>query len=206
MSLETTIAALVSAANNLTGAVNGKMTAINNTLAAAVTQFDTWRNLKDVEGTPGKAGTIRRNIFQGQVFGTGLPFNVQSGDGFDTVDLGTSLNVYVHFKLPLNVNRDVQMFWFNIKGYSYGSSKIVEETIVGYCYKPQLALINTAAFGNMTPAVYKATNGDIILRLLIPSIYYTTFRIDTMQVGDGVLFNLGDIKTKLSLSDTVVFA
>lgn len=205
MSLETTIANLVAAANNLTGVVNGKIAAINSTLAGALAQFDEWRNLKDVEGTPGKAGTIRRNIFQGQVFGTGLPYSVGSGDGFETIDLGSSDNVYVHFKLPLNVNRDAQMFWFNIKGYSYGSAKIIEETIVGYCYKPQLALINTAAFGNMSPAVYKASNGDVIMRLLIPSIYYTTFRIDTMKVGDGNLFNVGDIKTKLSLAQTVVF-
>lgn len=206
MSLESTIAALVSAANSLTTVVNGKISAINTTMAGALAQFDEWRNLKDVEGTPGVAGTIRRNIFQGQVYGTGLPYSVGSGPGFENVDLGSSENVYVHFKLPLNVNVDAQMFWFNIKGYSYGSAKIIEETVVGYCYQPQLNLINTATFGNMSPAVYKASNGDVIMRLLIPSIYYTTFRIDTMKVGDGKLYNVGDIKTKLSLSDTVVFA
>lgn len=44
------------------------------------------------------------------------------------------------------------------------------------------------------------------MRILIPNIYYTTVRIDTMRVGNGRLFNLGDLKTKVSLADTVVFS
>jgi hypothetical protein len=44
------------------------------------------------------------------------------------------------------------------------------------------------------------------LRILVPNIYYTTIRIDTMRVGNGRLFAVGDLKTKLSLAETVVFS
>jgi hypothetical protein len=58
----------------------------------------------------------------------------------------------------------------------------------------------------MTPACYVDTNGNIVMRILVPSIYYTTIRIDTMRVGNGRLFKLGDLKTKLSLAETVAFS
>ncbi|MDA3279894.1 hypothetical protein [Pseudomonas aeruginosa] len=206
MSLESTIAGLVTAANNLTNTVNGKIASINATMADALTKFDTWRNLKDVEGDPTALGTIRRNIFQGFVVGTGAPNSVGASGGFTPTDLGATANVYIHFKIPLNVNVNSEMFWFNIKGYSYGAAKIVEETIVGYCYQPTRSLLNASTFGNMAPSIYVDTNGNIVMRILVPNIYYTTIRIDTMRVGNGRLFNVGDITSKLSLSETVVFA
>ncbi|WP_434628742.1 hypothetical protein J3P84_06295 [Pseudomonas sp. Z1-29] len=206
MSLETTIASLVSAANNLTTAVNGKIGSINSTMATALEQFNEWRSLKDVEGDPAALGTIRRNLLQGFVSGTGGVQGVGAQGDFVLTDLGTSANVYIHFKVPLNINVNSEMFWFNIKGYSYGTAKIIEETLVGYCYQPTRTLQNVATFGNMTPACYVDTNGNVVMRILIPSIYYTTIRIDTMRVGNGRLFKLGDLKTKLSLAETVVFS
>lgn len=206
MSLETTIASLVSAANNLTTVVNGKIGSINTTMATALAQFNEWRSLKDVEGDPAALGTIRRNVLQGHVYGTGGSYGSTAQGDFTSTELGSSTNVYMHFKVPLNVNANSEMFWFNIKGYSYGTAKIIEETLVGYCYQPTRVLQNVATFGNMTPAVYVDTSGNIVMRILIPNIYYTTVRIDTMRVGNGRLFNLGDLKTKLSLSDTVAFS
>lgn len=205
MSLETTIAALVTAANNLTTAVNGKIASINATMATALAQFNEWRNLKDVEGEPTAIGTIRRNIFQGFVQGTNQTVGVGADGGFKPTDLGSIENVYLHFRVPLNVNINSEMFWFNIKGYSYGAAKIIEETLVGYCYQPNRVLQQVSTFGNMTPGVYVDTNGNIVMRILIPNVYYTTIRIDTMRVGNGRLFNLGDITTKVSLADKVVF-
>ncbi|MBV6203229.1 hypothetical protein KUU18_29435 [Pseudomonas aeruginosa] len=205
MSLETQIASLVTAANNLTAAVNGKIGAIDARMDTAEAEFEEWRNQKDVEGSLGAFGTIRRNMFQGFIQSLGGPAGVAANSGFDTVDLGTNTNVYVHFKVPLNVNVNSEMFWFSIKGYSYGSSQIVDETMVGYCYKPTLSLQNVATFGSMSPAVYKDANGNVVLRILLPSAYYTTLRIDTMRVGNGRLFNVGDLLTKLSLAETVVW-
>ena len=206
MGLETTIASLVTAANNLTNVVNGKIGSINATMATALAQFNEWRNLKDVEGDPAALGTIRRNLFQGHVYGTGgIQGNTSQGD-FSSTDLGTTQNVYMHFKVPLNINTNSEMFWFNIKGYSYGTAKIIDETLVGYCYQPTRNLQNVSTFGNMAPAVYVDTNGNIVMRILVPNIYYTTVRIDTMRVGNGRLFNLGDLKSKLSLAETVIFS
>lgn len=206
MSLETTIAALVTAANNLTTAVNGKIASINATLAAALAQFNEWRNLKDVEGDPTALGTIRRNMFQGFISGTGGIVGTGAQGGFVSTDLGTTENVYLHFRVPLNINVNSEMFWFNIKGYSYGTAKIIEETLVGYCYQPARALQQVSTFGNMNPAAYVDANGNIVLRILVPNLYYTTIRIDTMRVGNGRLFNLGDLTTKCSLAQTVVFS
>ncbi|MBV4460017.1 hypothetical protein KVG96_18850 [Pseudomonas sp. COR58] len=206
MSLETTVAALVTAANNLTTVVNGKIGSINSTMADALNQFNEWRNQKDVEGDPAALGTIRRNVLQGFVSGTGGLQGVGAVGSFTSTDLGTTANVYMHFKTPLNINVNSEMFWFNIKGYSYGTAKIIEETLVGYCYQPTRTLQNVSTFGNMTPSVYVDTNGNIVMRILLPSIYYTTVRIDTMRVGNGRLFNLGDLKPKLSLAETVVFS
>ncbi|HGY3000268.1 TPA: hypothetical protein ACNVWI_006293 [Pseudomonas aeruginosa] len=208
MSLETQIAALVTAANNLTTAVNGKIAAINTTMNNALAQFNEWRNQKDVEGDPAYPGTIRRNILQGHVYstgGSGTSSSPSALGAFKATDLGTMANVYVHFRLPLNVNTDSEMFWFNIKGYSYGTAKIVEETLVGYSYAPSRSLQNVSTFGNFTPAVYKDTAGNVVMRILVPNIYYTTLRIDTMRVGNGRLFNVGEISTKLSLAETVEF-
>lgn len=206
MSLETTIAALVTAANNLTTAVNGKIASINATMAAALAQFNEWRNLKDVEGDPTALGTIRRNLFQGHIYGTGGVYPVSAQGGFVSTDLATHVSVYLHFRIPLNVNINSEMFWFNIKGYSYGTAAIIDETIVGYCYQPVRALQSVATFGSFTPAVYVDANGNVVMRIKVPNIYYTTIRIDTMRVGNGRLFNLGDLTTKCSLAETVVFA
>lgn len=205
MSLETTITSLVTAANNLTSAVNGKIGSINTTMAGALAQFNEWRNLKDVEGGANAIGSVRRNIFQGHIYTTGGPYGGQAEGDFSPVDLGSMDKVYMHFQLPLNINVSSEMFWFNICGYSYGTAKIIDETIVGYCYKPNRALNNVSVFGNMTPAVYADANGNIVMRILVPNVYYTTVRIDTMRVGNGRLFNVGELKSKLSLSDTVVF-
>jgi hypothetical protein len=206
VSLETTIASLVSAANNLTTVVNGKIGSINTTMATALTQFNEWRSQKDVEGDPSALGTIRRNVLQGHVYGTGGVYGATAQGDFVSTNLGASANVYMHFKVPLNINVHSEMFWFNIKGYSYGTAKIIDETLVGYCYQPTRVLQNASTFGNMTPSIYVDTNGNIVMRILIPNIYYTTVRIDTMRVGNGRLFNLGDLVTRLSLAETVIFS
>ncbi|WP_087693508.1 hypothetical protein [Pseudomonas sp. PE-S1G-1] len=209
MSLETTIAALVTAANNLTAAVNGKISAINATMATALAQFDEWRNQKDLEGDVNGFGTIRRNIFQGFVQSTQKNANTglvpgSAGD-LPTIDLGSQEKVYLHLKTPLNINKHTEMFWFNIKGYNYGGAAIVEETIVGYCYAPSRGLLNKSAFGSFSPDSYVDSSGNVILRMLFPSIYFTTLRIDTMKVGNGRLFNVKDLVARFSLSSTVEF-
>ncbi|WP_448124686.1 hypothetical protein [Pseudomonas veronii] len=205
MGIEQKIGDLVAAADSLTTAVNGKVSQIDKRMDVARAEFDEFRSKKDLVGAVGASGSVQLNVFQGSVWGTGGPQSTGASGEFSVVDLGTSANVYMHFKLPVNVNTHDQMFWLNIRGYSYGSASIVDETIVGYCYSPQRAVLNKAVFGSMSPGVYTDTSGNVIMCLKFPSVYVTTIRVDTMQVGIGGLFAVGSIKSKLSLADKVEF-
>lgn len=205
MSLEQNVEAVVQAANNLTEVVNGKIGQIDARMDQACEQFDDYRNKKDMIGLAGEQGTLLMNVFQGGVWGSGGAYNVGASGGFSLTDLGASHNVYMHFKLPLNINKHDCMFWFNIRGYSYGSAAIIDETIVGYCYSPQRQVLNQAVFGNMAPAIYTDTVGNVVMRLKFPNIYVTTIRIDTMQAGVGAMAKVGDIVAKVSLTEKVEF-
>ena len=205
MSTETQIASLVQASNNLTSAVTGKIGAIDARMDQARAEFDQFRALKDVVGEVGQPGTLLMSVFQGLIWGTGAPYDVGATGGLVATDLGSSLNVYAHFKLPFSINTDDQMFWLNIRGYSYGSSLVLDETFAGYVYSPQRAVINQSCFGTFEPAMYADAAGNAVCRVKIPNVYVTSLRIDTMQVGRYRPIKLGDIKSKLSLSPTVVF-
>lgn len=205
MSLETTISSLVKAANDLTGVVSGKIGQIDTRMDQARAEFDQFRALKDVVGVPGLSGTLLMSVLQGSIWGTGGVYGVGASGDFPATNLGASDNVYVHFKLPFTINLHDQMFWLNIRGYSYGSVQIIDETFTGYCYAPQRKVLNQACFGNFTPTIYTDSNGYVVCRLKLPSCYVTSMRIDTMKIGTYNEIKVGDIKVKLSLSDTVVF-
>ncbi|KPA92732.1 hypothetical protein ACMGT0_07720 [Pseudomonas sp. RHF3.3-3] len=205
MGIEQKIGELVSAADGLTKVVDGKIAQIDARMDVARAEFDDFRNRKDMVGAPGVQGTLLMNIFQGGVWGTGGAVGKGVSGGFSQVDLGSSVNVYMHFRLPFNINKHDQMFWYNIRGYSYGGAAIVDETIVGYCYSPQRAVINQAVFGNMSPAIYTDSLGNVVIRLKFPNIYVTTVRIDTMQVGVGGMTPVGSLQAKLSLTEKVEF-
>lgn len=208
MSLTQDIANVVQAAENMTATVTGKMGQIDQRMDAAEAEFDVWRSEKNVTGDIAVHGAMRMNIFQGFVHSTGAPY----GFGGDTGgfagkidDLGTSANVYLHFKTPMNVNTRSEMFWFNIRGYCYGAAKIIDEVLTGYCYGTTNSLIHKANSGSMSPDSYTDSAGNVILRILVPNTYYNTVSIDTMRVGNGRLFNAGDLEVKVSLADTVEF-
>lgn len=205
MSLEQNVAELVQSTNNLTEVVTGKVGEIDSRVLLAEAQFQQYMNKKDTIGLPGVQGTLFMNIFQGGVWGTGGPQLVGASGGFPVTDLGISANVYAHFKLPINVNRDECMFWFNFRGYSYGSAATIDETIAGYCYAPERRVINQSVFGAMGPAIYVDTVGNVVLRLKFPNIYVTTLRVDTMQTGVGAPPQKGDLVAKLSLAEKVDF-
>jgi len=206
MSLETEKAALVQAVDALTDAIVGKSNDFKEQLDGHEQALQEAVETRNIDGATEYQGAIRRAIFQGFTAGVEHAARYRSGDFPEPPALGSNDNVYVHFKTPLNVNRDSHMFWFHMTGYSFGSSKIIDETLVGYCYAVQQALISSNGFGNLSPTVYVDPNGNVVLRLLFPSIYYTTIHIDTMQVGDGPLFQHGDLEVQYSYSATVTFA
>lgn len=207
MALEDQVSALVSAANNLTGVVSGKVSEIDQRMVSAEGQFDAWRQLKDVVGEPNWLATMRMNVFQGRILGSGVPYGV-GGDGHfanKVDDLGQSNNIYIHFKTPMNINTTDKMFWFNIRGYSYGTAQIIDETIVGYAYRPQGAIISKSSFGTFSPDSYSDPSGNVVLRILIPNLYLTTIRIDTMDVSGTGVFPVGSLDVRVSLVDEVDF-
>ncbi|WP_298770401.1 hypothetical protein [uncultured Shewanella sp.] len=203
MSTEQT-ADLIESVTELTATVANKMGVIDNRMTQAEETFDEWRSQRDLHGDEAEHGTVRMGILQGFADRTmDSPYGTGAFSGVP--DLGTLGNVYLHFKTPLNINTHAEMFWFNIKGYSYGSASVIDETIVGYCYKVQNKLINQSNFGNLSPASYADVNGNVVLRILLPSVYYTTCRVDTMRVGNGRLFKTGDLEAKFSLLEEIVF-
>jgi len=205
---EERIGELVTASNQLTSAVENKIGEIDQKMSDAHDDFELWLSHKDVEGELLEHGTVRTAIFQGYAYHTDETITTPAGynDFAGKVPaLGTAELVYLHFKVPLNVNENSEMFWFNIQGYSYGSAAIINEIIVGYCHNLTKNIISKSNFGTHSPNSYLDSSGNVILRILVPNIYYTTIKIDTMHVGNGRLFNKGDLDVKLSLIDTVEF-
>jgi len=143
-------------------------------------------DLKALDGVVGDLavpGTMRMAIHHGHIYGTGGPHGVLSKGDFPTVNLGSTDQVYVHYKLPLNIYRDICMFWFRVRGYNYGGSAVVDETFVGYCYADGRSLQAVHTQGRFTPAVYADAAGNVVLRLYFPLVYYTALSMDTMQCG-----------------------
>lgn len=159
-------------------------------------------------GDPLESGTLQQNIHHGIVYGTGGPHGVNSKGDYPIVNLGRTEGVYVHYCLPININRDVHMFWLRIRGYNYGGSTYVDETLAGYCYADDRILHTVAVKGRFSPTVYADASGNVVLRLYFPLIYYTTLTMDTMRVGirnRSRLFTRADIRTVLSLSSVLNF-
>lgn len=208
MSLTQDIANVVQAAENMTATVTGKMGEIDQRMDVAETEFDVWRSEKDMMGDAALQGAMRMNIFQGNLHGTSQVTGGPSGTGGfagKVEDIGSNTNVYLHFKTPLSLNNNNEMFWFNVRGYCYGAAKLIDEVIAGYCYKNGNALTSKANSGSLSPDSYTDLAGNLILRILVPNTYYNTVRVDTMRVGNGRLFNTGDLDVKVSLADTVEF-
>jgi hypothetical protein len=206
--VEERIGDLVASVDQQTTAVENLAGSIDQQMTAALADFELWRNDRDVIGDLTGYGTVRKAIFQGFVHNTDENLYTPSGQGDfagKVASLGTRSLVYFHFKTPMNINVDADMFRFDIKGYSYGSSAIIDEVIVGYCYNATPSLINKASFGGLNPDSYVDSAGNVILRILMPNAYYTTLKIDAMRVGNGRLFNNGDLDVKLSLASTVEF-
>ncbi|WP_025821939.1 hypothetical protein [Shewanella marina] len=110
---------------------------------------------------------------------------------------------YLHFKLPLKADEDHEMIHLRVRGYAYGEAKIVDATLVGYCYKPSDNVINVETQGSHQPALYKGSDQMIYARLFFPNNYFLTVTIDTTRVGNGRLFKRGDIEIIKSSSSTL---
>ena len=112
-------------------------------------------------------------------------------------------NCYLHFKLPLKADENHEMFHLHIRGYAYGEAKVIDATLVGYCYKPSANVINVGVEGSHQPALYKGSDNAIYGRLYFPNCYYLTVAVDTLRVGNGRLLRRGDIEIIKSENETL---
>ncbi|WP_299767418.1 hypothetical protein [uncultured Dokdonia sp.] len=116
----------------------------------------------------------------------------------------TGGNTYFHIKTPMRVDSHSHMYHFSAEGYFYGAGEIIDIVWVGYCYNAGNNIIRTqsnvsrADLARVTAGQYVGTDNHVYLWLKGYSSYYTTFRINTIRVGSGPLFEEGDLEVIVS--------
>lgn len=185
------------------------ITALDNLTIAIKARLARYLSLKNVIGAENVKGTMYRNVFSGFIssFGTGSAPGAGEGDFGQLPTLANDSNVYMHFRLPMNTTLHSRMFYLNFKGYSYGSSLVFDIKVGGYSYQPNNAILNTNILNaNLTTAIYKDANDNVVVSILFPSMYYTTIEVESMLVGNGIATRHGDVPCIVSKASTVLFA
>ncbi|WP_294219820.1 hypothetical protein [uncultured Chryseobacterium sp.] len=107
-----------------------------------------------------------------------------------------------HIKLPYNITNSYAMYHLKATGYNYGQADIIDVTWVGYCYPPAGNIIShksyVAASTAITAGQYVGSDQHVYLWLKLPSIYFSTFKVDSMYVGNGGILKEGDLKLIVS--------
>lgn len=107
-----------------------------------------------------------------------------------------------HIKLPYKTDTNSAMFHIKASGYAYHSGDIIDITWVGYCYKAGNSLINHKTFVNaaasITAGQYVGSDKSIYLWFKLSSIYFSSFKLDSMRVGNGTMLKQGDVEIILS--------
>ena len=115
---------------------------------------------------------------------------------------------YIHIRTPFNPTQSSDMFHFEVKGYAFGATqKIIDITFTGYAYYPTQS-INSVDILNQNgahdPAIYQGSDGNVYLRIHpTPSIYYLSFRVDSIQVGNGGTVEPGEVTVVSSANSTL---
>ncbi|TMO67473.1 hypothetical protein [Pseudoalteromonas aurantia] len=193
MALEQDIAKLIEASNDLTTIVDNKIQDIDSKVQAKRNEVD---NLISTTNTK-----VDNKLSSLSIIGDG-------GHGTRAINVAHLFTpeqgaTFVHIKLPLKADTNHEMFHLKVSGYAYGEAKLVDATLVGYCYKPRDNVININTAGSHSPHLYKGADGYIYGRLTFTSQYYLTLSIDTMRVGNGRLFKHGDIELIRSDAETL---
>lgn len=116
----------------------------------------------------------------------------------------STTNIF-HLKLPFRTDTDNKMFYLEATGYAYASGEIVDIVWVGYCYKNGAVgskLLKTKTHVNrstvITAGLYEGSDTHIYAWFKIPNTQHTTFRVNTMRVGNGTSMAAGSISLVLS--------
>jgi len=109
-------------------------------------------------------------------------------------------NQYVHMKTNQPLNNI--MFMVQFQGYSYGESKPIDATLVGYPYAPNNAIINVGTSGTHTCGSYKSSDGYAVLTILLPNTYYAGFILNQVGAGPQGMFPLTITASTMTASGT----
>jgi len=115
---------------------------------------------------------------------------------FNIASFGTNQNSsgYIHIKINYKPASQNEMYYFNLKGYAYGASKPINIIYNGYAYGGSLTHLSVHDPSNYFGMhQYVSSDGYLVLRLYSGSIYYLTFVLNSVQVGNGRLFSKEDI-------------
>lgn len=149
-----------------------------------------------VQSVNGQTGNVTLNL-QGS---TDIGSTREGIAKFTTYDHSTT-NIF-HIKLPYRINIESAMFHIKALGYNYGGADIIDVTWVGYCYQAGSSLIsnktNVVSSTAITAGQYVGSDSHIYLWFKVPNTYFTTFRIDSMRVGNGTLLQEGDVQIIMS--------
>jgi hypothetical protein len=145
--------------------------------------------------------TVEGMLIQGTSHGT---VSRQVASYFTNVN---SSSQYIHIRTPFDPTVASEMFHFEVKGYAYNAStKVVDITYVGYAYQTQ-GLIRDTGISNPTgghaPAIYQGSDNNVYLRFKPSNTYYLSFRVDSMQVGNGRVVLPGEVTVIRSSSSTL---
>lgn len=150
-----------------------------------------------------RQGATRR-VFQGFTYGlrsTG-DYGGGNGDFAPTKVLYQAGGSRIHFKLPIGTELQYKMYHLHFKGYCLSSNKAVDVLAVGYMYSTYLHS-HSEISPNMAATAYLGEDGNVYIRIDIPSIYYLTLWIDATHVGNGILFEKGSIQAIIDTADQV---
>lgn len=103
-----------------------------------------------------------------------------------------------HIKLPYKIDADYCMYHLKVTGYNYTEGDIIDVTWVGYCYPPAGDIINykshVSASTAITAGQYVGSDDHVYVWFKLPNKYFSTFKIDSMRVGNGTLLKNGDLE------------
>lgn len=106
-----------------------------------------------------------------------------------------------HIKLPYKSDFDDKMFYLKATGYAYGTPDIIDVTWVGYCYSQgginnNLIQTKTIVLGSttITAGQYIGSDKHIYLWFKLSNVYYSTFKIDSMYVGNGTVLQNNSVQ------------
>ncbi len=113
----------------------------------------------------------------------------------------SSTNIF-HIKLPYRITDSYAMYHLKATGYNYAQGDIIDVTWVGYCYPAAGNIINQKSHVAVSTAItadqYVGSDQYVYVWFKLPDTYFSTFKIDSMYVGNGGILREGDLKLTVS--------